>query len=163
KRRFLPPMAAGGVVWTQGFSEPDAVVAGEREVASRDSRRDELAVGLQGQGEGDIGTVEIGDGKRAVARVGADEGGAEVGDDLARGAEGGVQRTIRVVAGEREVEAARRSGHSRRDQPAVGLDYEGEGLVIPAEISDNLPPAAEGAIERSIAVVPGEREVHGPA
>jgi len=24
KQRFLPPMAAGGVIWTQGFSEPDA-------------------------------------------------------------------------------------------------------------------------------------------
>ena len=41
-------------------------------------------------------------------------------------------------------------------------EYEGM-LVLPAEISDNPPPAAEGAIERSIAVVPGEREVHGPA
>src|SRR5206468_2958750 len=150
-----------------GIQATVRVVAGEREVGGRDSRRDELAVGLQGQGEGDIDTAEIGERKRAVAGVGADEDGAEVGDDLARVAEGGVQRTIRVVADESEIEieAARSSGRSRGDQPAVRLDDEREGLIIPAiraEISDNPPAAAEGGVQRSITLVPREREVHGP-
>src|SRR5439155_530108 len=133
----------------RGIQAAVRVVAGEREVARRDSRRDELAVGLQGQGEGDIGTVEIGDGKRAVARVGADEGGAEVGDDLARGAAGGVQRAIRVVAGDGDVAEA--------DAGWVAVAVGVHRAALPVVLSSDAGPPFAGGHELPV-TLEGERK-----
>src|SRR5207248_10858846 len=114
---------------------------------------DDLAVGLEGQREGDVGTVEAGDRKRTVARIGADERGAEVGERRARGTEGPIRGTVGIVADEREVEAAAGGRDAARYEATVGLDDHGVGLVVPAEVGDDPASAPERRVERSVGVV----------
>ena len=126
-----------------GVQQAVRVVAGEREVVvrRREDRAggDDLAVGL----ERDL---------RHSRLVGI----GECCRDLAAIAEGGVQRAVRVVAGEREVRAA----PARGDDPPVRCEHErGSGGYARPEWCCDRAAGAEARVERAIRRVADDCEL----
>ena len=142
-----PVQAAIGAV--TGHAEPrdGAAAEGERDRP----RRDDLAVGLDGD-----------------ARPGGPRPGAEVGEDLAAGAEVGVEPAGDGVARQREIleeiaVAVEARGRPRHDDLAVaGLDGDARGRARGAGRGggDDLTAGAEARIEAAVAgLVPRQGEV----
>lgn len=124
-------------------SQGDVVVAGQG-AAGRSSHHDP-AVRAQGQG----GSVVI---------------VAEIGHNLAVGPEREIEGAVGGVAGEGEVAAPRRraagaAGTAGDEDLAVGLEHEGGGRVVLAEIRGHQAAGAECGVERTVGVIAGEREV----
>ena len=120
------------------------MVAGEHEVgdaadAEGGPHGDDLAVGREGAVDTDLVRGEQGHvrGLHAAAR------------------EAGVERAVRVVAGERECVG----GLSDRHDPAVGLNRDAVAEVVPAEVGGLPAVAAERRVERAVGVVAGQLEV----
>src|SRR5262245_3063898 len=84
---------------------------------------------------------------------------AGVGDYLAAGAEGCVQRSVGGVAGDDQVAMGTAVGVTGDHDCAVRLYEEDCGSVIGAEVSNGFAVVGEGAIKRSIRVVAGHCQV----
>src|SRR5205823_4749321 len=117
--------AEAGVGRAVGPEADDGQVAAAR--AGRAARRDDGAVGLDGQ-------------------AGEDVVAAEVEDDPAAAAEGGVGRAVGVEADEGEVALAGRPGVAAGEEAAAGQDGQGQRLVVAAEV-DQDGAAAERRVE----------------
>jgi hypothetical protein len=87
-----------------------------------------------------------------------------IGDDFARQVERGVERAVRVVAGEGDVAVleGRVTRLADGDDLAVGLERDAPDAVVRAggsEVGGDFAARAEGRVERAVVVVADEREV----
>ena len=112
------------------------------------AREDDLAVGLDGDGTGEVA------------------GRAECGGDFPARAETGVERAVRVVPRQGDIEVGARDDRlAGRDDLAVRLNRDGLGRApTGSEVGRHFAVQAEGRVESAVGPIAeeGEARVTGP-
>ncbi len=105
-------------------------------IGGGESRHNDLAVALEGEGPGPVPATEVREHPAPVAKR-------------------EVQTAVRFIPCQREKRVAEVTGH---DDLAVGLAGRGKGHVDPAEVSEHPAPGAEGCIKSARAGADRVRE-----